>query len=138
MNRLRRILLIVVVLLAMPWLFKDFHHTTTTVTQPTPKTIVADNEELQKPVINQERASRAMRRMPMKWQRLAWCESRNHLHANRNNTYYGLWQIHKGWFTPFNINPNTATMQQQYRVALHVYKTQGAKAWSCARTAQFR
>lgn len=73
----------------------------------------------------------------MKWHRLAYCESRMRIHANRNNTYYGLWQIHRGWFKPFNIDPTHATIAQQYRVALHVYKKQGASAWSCARKANF-
>ena len=85
------------------------------------------------------RASRSqMMRIPLQWRRLAWCESRNRLHANRHNTYYGLWQIHRGWFTQFNIRPDTATFTQQWAVAQHVYKTQGAQAWSCAKQTGMR
>jgi hypothetical protein len=49
-----------------------------------------------------------------------------------------MWQIHKGWFKPFNIDPATATIYQQYQVAQHVYKTQGAQAWTCANKTNFR
>lgn len=102
-----------------------------TPTAPTPSP--SPSSTAQKP-----RADRSTVRLPAKWVRLAWCESRGRLHAVNNHTYYGLWQIHKGWFTPFGINPRTATMKQQYLVARHVYRTQGAKAWTCARKANFR
>lgn len=86
-----------------------------------------------------QRASRSqMLRIPLQWRRLAWCESGNRLHANRHDTYYGLWQIHRGWFKQFNIRPDTATFQQQWLVAQHIYKTQGAKAWQCAGQAGMR
>ena len=85
------------------------------------------------------RARRAITNYPKAWQRLAWCESRYHLHAvSKNGLYHGLWQIHKGWFKPFGIDPNTATIEQQWKVAQAVYHRQGAKAWSCARQARFK
>lgn len=85
------------------------------------------------------RASRSqLTRIPPKWQRLAHCESRMRIHAiDPTRTYYGLWQIHKGWFRPFHINPKTATITQQYKIAQHVYAKQGAQAWSCAKRARF-
>jgi len=105
------------------------------------KTTTSDSKLSRKSVTPRwlERASRSqLRRIPLKWHRLAYCESRMRIHANRQNTYYGLWQIHKGWFKPFNIDPTHATIDQQYRVALHVYRQQGAHAWSCASKAHFR
>ena len=84
-----------------------------------------------------QRPTLTLNRLPAKWQRLAWCESRNRLHANRHNTYYGLWQIHKGWFKPYKINPETATLRQQFKVAQHVYERQGHKAWTCSTKANF-
>lgn len=76
--------------------------------------------------------------LPAKWQRLAWCESRHQLHANNHNTYYGLWQIHKGWYKPYGINPEHATIAQQYRIAQHIYNKQGAQAWSCSHHTNFK
>jgi hypothetical protein len=76
--------------------------------------------------------------LPAKWQRIAWCESRHRLHAVNNDTYYGLWQIHEGWYKPFGINPKTATIEQQWKVAKHVYKQQGAKAWTCSKYTNFK
>jgi len=91
-----------------------------------------------------QRASRALHRdrltleqLPARWRRLAWCESRNQLHAVNNHTYYGLWQIHKGWYKPFGINPRTATLAQQWKIAQHVYERQGATAWSCSQKTRF-
>lgn len=84
------------------------------------------------------RPSLTLNRLPTQWQRLAWCESRHRLHANNNDTYYGLWQIHEGWFKPFGINPETATIEQQWQVAQHVYKRQGAKAWTCSKYTNFK
>ena len=73
-----------------------------------------------------------------KWQRLALCESSGQLHAvSRSRTYYGLWQLHKGFYAHFKINPKTATFAQQWRIAQDVYRRQGAKAWSCAKKARF-
>lgn len=85
-----------------------------------------------------QRPSLTLNRLPMKWRALAWCESRYRLHAINNNTYYGLWQIHKGWYKPFGINPKTATIEQQWRVAQHVYKKQGAAAWTCSKYTNFK
>lgn len=84
------------------------------------------------------RQSLTLNRLPTQWRALAWCESRHRLHANNNNTYYGLWQIHKGWFKPFDINPETATIEQQWQVAQHVYKRQGAAAWTCSKYTNFK
>ena len=84
------------------------------------------------------RPSLTLNRLPIQWRALAWCESRHRLHANNNNTYYGLWQIHEGWYKPFGINPETATIEQQWRVAQHVYKQQGAKAWTCSKYTNFK
>ena len=84
------------------------------------------------------RQTLTLTQLPVKWQRLAWCESRHHLHAVNNDTYYGLWQIHKGWYKPFGINPETATLAQQYRVAQHVYKRQGRHAWTCSKYTGFK
>ena len=109
------------------------------VTEPTRAII------LTMPDTDTPRTSRTTRRQPLqltdlpaKWQRLAWCESRHHLHAVNNHTYYGLWQIHKGWYKPFGINPKTATLAQQWLVAQHVYKRQGADAWSCTKHTGFQ
>lgn len=102
--------------------------------------------ELKKPASNytaratrqHQRAVIRLQQLPTKWQRLAWCESRQQLHAVNDHTYYGLWQIHKGWFKQFDINPRTATLEQQYRVARHVYRKQGAAAWTCAKRSNFQ
>lgn len=74
--------------------------------------------------------------LPTPWKKLAWCESRWHLHSvSRSGQHFGLFQIHKGWFRPFKINPRTANAYQQWLVAKHVYATQGRNAWDCARQA---
>lgn len=85
-----------------------------------------------------QRPQLTLQQLPAKWQRLAWCESRQRLHAVNNHTYYGLWQIHKGWYKPFGINPTTATIAQQWQVAQHVYKRQGAAAWTCSKLTNFK
>lgn len=105
-----------------------------------PSSITFTNPEPQPdytPKISRQRQPLQLHNLPAKWQRLAWCESRHRLHAVNNHTYYGLWQIHKGWYKPFNINPKTATLKQQWLVAQHVYRKQGAKAWTCAKQSQF-
>lgn len=86
------------------------------------------------------RASRSLlRSLPPVWSRLAWCESRWHLRSvSKSGKHHGLFQIHEGWFKSQHVNWRTATATQQYRVALHVYKVQGARAWSCARSAGLR
>lgn len=97
---------------------------------PTPTITIAANP----------RASRAqMRRIPPVWRRLAWCESRWHLHSvSRSGKHHGLWQIHEGWFKSAGVNYHTASIEQQYQVARYVYRKQGARAWSCARKAGLR
>lgn len=74
--------------------------------------------------------------LPKAWRRLAWCESRYQLHAvSPSGKHFGLWQLHRGFYAHFHINPKTATFSQQWVVAQYVYKRQGAGAWSCARSA---
>ena len=85
------------------------------------------------------RTSRALHRLPAVWVRLAACESSLRVHAARHRTYYGLWQIHRGWYRAAGINPHTASIEQQYRLAQHIYRKQGAKAWPyCHRKAGLR
>ena len=86
------------------------------------------------------RASRSrpltIRSLPKAWQRLAWCESRWHLHAtSKSGKHHGLWQIHEGWFKSAGVNYKTADVKAQYHVARYVYQRQGARAWTCARQA---
>lgn len=74
--------------------------------------------------------------LPKAWRQLAYCESRYKLHAvSPSGEHFGLWQLHRGFYAHFNINPKKATFSQQWMVAQYVYKRQGARAWSCARFA---
>ena len=127
-RQLCRIVLIVGVVL---WL------TPQPTTEPPTPTLTARSDQ---PRVTRQhhRTALTLEALPKKWRDLAWCESRHHLHANRHNTYYGLWQIHKGWFKPFNINPATATLQQQYMVARRVYERQGKDAWTCSQETNFK
>lgn len=89
-----------------------------------------------KPSRSAHRAPTSLKDLPTAWQRLAWCESRHNLHAvSPGRTYFGLWQLHKGFYAVFDIDPQTANFAQQWRVAKYVYKRQGARAWSCSRYA---
>ena len=78
---------------------------------------------------------------PVSWQRLAACESsstplRINLRAvSPSGLHHGPWQVHKGFYKPFNINPKTATLAQHWKVAQAAYKRHGAKAWTCAQKA---
>lgn len=87
----------------------------------------------------QHRTALTLNALPKKWRDLAWCESRHQLNANRHDTYYGLWQLHKGWYKTHHINPTKATLQQQYMIARYVYERQGRNAWkTCSKQTNFR
>lgn len=131
MRRLSAVLIVAVALMAVPQpLVKATSRIVLQNPEPIPDYTPRVSRQRQRPTLT-------LQHLPSKWQRLAWCESRNRLHANRHNTYYGLWQIHKGWFKPFKINPETATLRQQFKIAQHVYERQGHKAWSCSNKANF-
>lgn len=79
--------------------------------------------------------------LPLVWKRLAACESsstpsRINLRAvSPSGLHHGPWQVHKGFYKPFRIDPETATLAQHWKVAQAAYKRQGAKAWTCAKKA---
>jgi hypothetical protein len=77
--------------------------------------------------------------VPEKWQRLAFCESTNRLDAvSPSGRHHGLWQIERGWFEGLGITSGPPySFADQWRAALHVYEVQGARAWSCAKRANF-
>lgn len=69
--------------------------------------------------------------LPRVWQRIAMCESGGQLHQVTGD-YVGLWQLRRGFYRHFGIDPMTATVAQQYRIVQYVYRRQGFAAWSCA------
>ena len=105
--------------------------TNTTKTPPPMKTETITYISYKMPTIHLVRASRSRTfALPAVWKRLAWCESRGHLGSvSKSGTYHGMFQIHKGWFKSHGINPKTATLQQQWKLAQYIYHRQGAKAW---------
>ena len=86
------------------------------------------------------RASRGVHRLPLVWRKVAWCESRWHERSvSKSKRYHGLFQIESGWWRGAHLNPATATIEQQYALALHIYKKQGRRAWPyCGRKAGLR
>lgn len=88
-----------------------------------------------------QRASRSsvisnVNQLPKVWQRIVACESSGRANAvSPSGKHYGYFQIHKGWFKGVGLDYQTATLYQQYKLALAIYKKQGAKAWSCAKKA---
>ena len=132
MRRLLAVSIVAAALVAVP---RALTESTPAVTLTNPQPVPSYTPRVSR---QRSRQSLTLTHLPAKWRRLAWCESRHRLHAVNNNTYYGLWQIHKGWYKPFGINPTTATIEQQWRVAQHVYNKQGAKAWTCSTKANFK
>lgn len=92
-----------------------------------------------------KRASRAAARihtladLPPVWRRLAMCESSGRARVvSPSGLHHGYFQIHRGFFTNHGLDPRTATLAQQFRLALAVYERQGARAWTCADKAGLR
>lgn len=99
---------------------------------PTPTASSTKRPEV-KPSRKRAGGPHSLKDVPKAWRKLAWCESRYTLNAvSPGKKYYGLWQLHKGFYNVYDYNPRTATFEQQWRVAQYVYRRQGAKAWSCA------
>lgn len=67
--------------------------------------------------------------LPRVWQRIAMCESSGDL-REVTGSYLGLFQVQRGWW--HGLDYRTATLQQQYALALHVFARQGFGAWTCA------
>lgn len=69
--------------------------------------------------------------LPRVWQRIAMCESSGDLHQV-TGSYYGLFQLRRGWYRSAGLVPERTTLAQQYQLALHVWHRQGWRAWECA------
>jgi hypothetical protein len=59
------------------------------------------------------------------------CESGGNLRARSSSgRYLGAFQIERGWW--HGLDYRTATLAQQYALALHIWHIQSWRAWSCA------
>ena len=71
--------------------------------------------------------------VPPVWRRIAMCESGGKVHAhNPSGKYVGLWQLDRRWYTRAGVNPETATVAQQWKIVQYVFHRQGFGAWTCA------
>ena len=72
--------------------------------------------------------------LPTNWYRIAKCESGLNLHiTSPSGTYYGAFQIHRGWFKGKDLKPRKTDLRQQYKLAKYIKGIQGWGAWTCAR-----
>lgn len=69
--------------------------------------------------------------LPRVWQKIAICESSGNP-REETGSYYGLFQIRRGWYRSAGLIPEQTTIAQQYALALHIWHRQGWAAWTCA------
>jgi hypothetical protein len=78
-------------------------------------------------------AGMSFKDLPKTWQRIAMCESTDNLRAsNPSGKYLGAFQIERGWWRSAHLDYRSASLAQQYALALRIWHQQGWSAWTCA------
>lgn len=86
-----------------------------------------------KPVYTAPSSHEGFSSLPHDWQLIARCESTDNLRARSSSgKYLGAFQIERGWWDSAGLNYMTATLSQQYALALKIWHEQGWGAWTCA------
>lgn len=86
-----------------------------------------------KPVYTAPSSHEGFSSLPRDWQLVAHCESTDNLRARSSSgKYLGAFQIERGWWESAGLNYMTATLSQQYALALKIWHEQGWGAWTCA------
>lgn len=65
---------------------------------------------------------------------VVYCESRWNPYAESPGRHKGLWQIHPNWINGVwaALPGDWANPEDNTRMAAHVYRVQGPRAWACA------